>query len=367
MPNSLDNQISQPALFSPITLGSVTFANRLWISPMCQYQAVDGVVGEWHRAHIGALATGGAGAIVMEATGVVPEGRISIACPGLWSKEQADALKPIVAFAHSQGVKMGIQLAHAGRKGSTMQPWADHKIATKDEGGWEPVSASPLTFHGLSQPRELTFNEIEKLIRAFGEAAARAVSVGFDFVELHAAHGYLMHQFLSPLSNVRTDSYGGDFAGRTRLIREVVGEIRSQLPSGYPMTVRISATDWAENGWDIEQSIALAKELKTLGVNLIDVSSGGTVHDAKIPIGPAYQTPFAERIKNEVGIAVSTVGYIETPQLAESIVAEGRADVVMIARAALRNPRFPLMAASELDANVSWPKSIALGKPRPTK
>lgn len=367
MPNSLDNQISQPALFSPITLGSVTFANRLWISPMCQYQAVDGVVGEWHRAHIGALATGGAGAIVMEATGVVPEGRISIACPGLWSQEQADALKPIVAFAHSQGVKMGIQLAHAGRKGSTMQPWADHKIATKDEGGWEPVSASPLTFHGLTQPRELTFNEIEKLIRAFGEAAARAVSVGFDFVELHAAHGYLMHQFLSPLSNVRTDSYGGDFAGRTRLIREVVGEIRSQLPSGYPMTVRISATDWAENGWDIEQSIALAKELKTLGVNLIDVSSGGTVHDAKIPIGPAYQTPFAERIKNEVGIAVSTVGYIETPQLAESIVAEGRADVVMIARAALRNPRFPLMAASELDANVSWPKSIALGKPRPTK
>ena len=367
MPNSLDNQISQPALFSPITLGSVTFANRLWISPMCQYQAVDGVVGEWHRAHIGALATGGAGAIVMEATGVVPEGRISIACPGLWSQEQADALKPIVAFAHSQGVKMGIQLAHAGRKGSTMQPWADHKIATKDEGGWEPVSASPLTFHGLTQPRELTFNEIEKLIRAFGEAAARAVSVGFDFVELHAAHGYLMHQFLSPLSNVRTDSYGGDFAGRTRLISEVVGEIRSQLPSGFPMTVRISATDWAENGWDIEQSIALAKELKTLGVNLIDVSSGGTVHDAKIPIGPAYQTPFAERIKNEVGIAVSTVGYIETPQLAESIVAEGRADVVMIARAALRNPRFPLMAASELDANVSWPKSIALGKPRPTK
>ena len=367
MPNSLDNQISQPALFSPITLGSVTFANRLWISPMCQYQAVNGVVGEWHRAHIGALATGGAGAIVMEATGVVPEGRISIACPGLWSQEQADALKPIVAFAHSQGVKMGIQLAHAGRKGSTMQPWADHKIATKDEGGWEPVSASPLTFHGLSQPRELTFNEIEKLIRAFGEAAVRAVSVGFDFVELHAAHGYLMHQFLSPLSNVRTDSYGGDFAGRTRLIREVVGEIRSQLPSGFPMTVRISATDWAENGWDIEQSIALAKELKTLGVNLIDVSSGGTVHDAKIPIGPAYQTPFAERIKNEVGIAVSTVGYIETPQLAESIVAEGRADVVMIARAALRNPRFPLMAASELDANVSWPKSIALGKPRPTK
>ena len=367
MPNSLDNQISQPALFSPITLGSVTFANRLWISPMCQYQAVDGVVGEWHRAHIGALATGGAGAIVMEATGVVPEGRISIACPGLWSQEQADALKPIVAFAHSQGVKMGIQLAHAGRKGSTMQPWADHKIATKDEGGWEPVSASPLTFHGLTQPRELTFNEIEKLIRAFGEAAARAVSVGFDFVELHAAHGYLMHQFLSPLSNLRTDSYGGDFAGRTRLISEVVGEIRSQLPSGFPMTVRISATDWAENGWDIEQSIALAKELKTLGVNLIDVSSGGTVHDAKIPIGPAYQTPFAERIKNEVGIAVSTVGYIETPQLAESIVAEGRADVVMIARAALRNPRFPLMAASELDANVSWPKSIALGKPRPTK
>ena len=254
---------------------------------------------------------------------------------------------------------MGIQLAHAGRKASTMQPWADHKIASKEEGGWEAVSASPLTFHGLSQPRELTIDAIGNLVNAFGEAAARAVSVGFDFVELHAAHGYLMHQFLSPLSNLRTDPYGGDFAGRTRLIREVVSSIRSHLPTGFPMTVRISATDWVENGWDIEQSIALAKELKTLGVDLIDVSSGGTVHDAKIPIGPAYQTPFAERIKKEVGIAVSTVGYIETPQLAQSIVAEGRADVVMIARAALRNPRFPLQAASELDANVSWPKPIA--------
>lgn len=356
-----------PNLFDPITLGNVTFANRLWISPMCQYQAVDGVVGEWHRAHIGALATGGAGAIVMEATGVVPEGRISIACPGLWNQEQVEALKPIVAFAHSQGVKMGIQLAHAGRKASTMQPWADHKIATEEEGGWEAVSASPLTFHGLSQPRELTVDEIGKLVAAFGQAAARAVSAGFDFVELHAAHGYLMHQFLSPLSNLRSDSYGGDFAGRTRFIKEVVGSIRANVPAGFPLTVRISATDWAENGWDIEQSVALAKELKVLGVDLIDVSSGGTVHDAKIPIGPAYQTPFAERIKNEVGIAVSTVGYIETPQLAQSIVAEGKADVVMIARAALRNPRFPLLAATELEANVTWPKPIALGKPRPTK
>lgn len=356
-----------PNLFDPITLGNVTFANRLWISPMCQYQAVDGVVGEWHHAHIGALATGGAGAIVMEATGVVPEGRISIACPGLWNQEQVEALKPIVAFAHSQGVKMGIQLAHAGRKASTMQPWADHKIATEEEGGWEAVSASPLTFHGLSQPRELTVDEIGELVAAFGQAAARAVSAGFDFVELHAAHGYLMHQFLSPLSNLRSDSYGGDFSGRTRLIKEVVSSIRANVPAGFPLTVRISATDWAENGWDIEQSVALAKELKALGVNLIDVSSGGTVHDAKIPIGPAYQTPFAERIKNEVGIAVSTVGYIETPQLAQSICAEGKADVVMIARAALRNPRFPLLAATELEANVTWPKPIALGKPRPTK
>jgi 2,4-dienoyl-CoA reductase-like NADH-dependent reductase (Old Yellow Enzyme family) len=285
----------------------------------------------------------------------------------LWNQEQVEALKPIVAFAHSQGVKMGIQLAHAGRKASTMQPWADHKIATEEEGGWEVVSASPLTFHGLSQPRELTVDEIGKLVAAFGQAAARAVSAGFDFVELHAAHGYLMHQFLSPLSNLRSDSYGGDFAGRTRFIKEVVGSIRANVPAGFPLTVRISATDWAENGWDIEQSVALAKELKVLGVDLLDVSSGGTVHDAKIPIGPAYQTPFAERIKNEVGIAVSTVGYIETPQLAQSIVAEGKADVVMIARAALRNPRFPLLAATELEANVTWPKPIALGKPRPTK
>lgn len=354
-------------LFEPITLGNVTFANRLWISPMCQYQAVDGVVGEWHHAHIGALATGGAGAIVMEATGVVPEGRISIACPGLWNEAQVAALKPIVAFAQSQGVKMGIQLAHAGRKASTMQPWADHKVATTAEGGWEAVSASALTFHGLSQPRELTIAEISDLVTAFGAAAKRAVAAGFDFVELHAAHGYLMHQFLSPLSNLRQDSYGQDFAGRTRFIKEVVTSIKANVPSGFPITVRISATDWVDGGWDIEQSVALAKELKLLGVALIDVSSGGTVHDAKIPIGPAYQTPFAERIRREVEIPVSTVGYFETSQLANSVIEEGRADVVMIGRAALRNPRFPLQAAAELDVNVTWPKSIALGKPRPAK
>ena len=356
-----------PKLFDPITLGHVTFANRLWISPMCQYQAVDGVVGEWHHAHIGALATGGAGAIVMEATGVVPEGRISIACPGLWNDRQVQALKPIVAFAQSQGVKMGIQLAHAGRKASTLQPWADHKIASEAEGGWQAVSASPVAFHGLSQPRELTVNDIAQLVGAFGDAAARAVAAGFDFVELHAAHGYLMHQFLSPLSNLRTDSYGGDFSGRTRFIKEVVTSIKGQIPSGFPLSVRISATDWVDGGWDIEQSVALAHELKRLGVDLIDVSSGGTVHDAKIPIGPGYQTPFAQRIKNEVGIPVSTVGYYETAEFANSAVVNECADVVMIGRAALRNPRFPLLAAAELDVNVTWPKSLSLGKPRPAK
>lgn len=356
-----------PKLFDPITLGNVTFANRLWISPMCQYQAVDGVVGEWHRAHIGALATGGAGAIVMEATGVVPEGRISIACPGLWNDRQVEALKPIVTFAQSQGVKMGIQLAHAGRKASTLQPWADHKIASEVEGGWQAVSASPVAFHGLSQPRELTVNDITQLVEAFGSAASRAVAAGFDFVELHAAHGYLMHQFLSPLSNLRRDNYGGDFSGRTRFIKEVVTSIKKNLPHGYPLSVRISATDWVEGGWDIEQSVALAHELKRLGVDLIDVSSGGTVHDAKIPIGPGYQTPFAQRIKNEVGIPVSTVGYYETAEFANLAIVNEYADIVMIGRAALRNPRFPLLAAAELDVNVTWPKSLSLGKPRPAK
>ena len=334
---------------------------------MCQYQAVDGVVGEWHRAHIGALATGGAGAIVMEATGVVPEGRISIACPGLWNDQQTAALQPIVAFAQSQGVKMGIQLAHAGRKASTMQPWADHKIATVEEGGWEAVSASPLTFHGLSQPRELTEPEIAELVRAFGAAAKRAVQAGFDFVELHAAHGYLVHQFLSPISNHRSDRYGGDFTGRTRFITEVITSIKTNLPAGFPLSVRISATDWVDGGWDIEQSVELAKIMKKLGVDLIDVSSGGSVHDAKIPIGPGYQTEFAERIKREVGITVSTVGYYESADFANSAVVNNRADIVMIGRAALRNPRFPLQAAAELGVDVTWPKSLALGKPRPAK
>lgn len=322
---------------------------------MCQYSATDGIVGEWHRIHLGAFATGGAGLIFVEATGVVPEGRISVGCPGIWSDQHAEAFRPIVNFAHSMNRAIGIQLAHAGRKASTMLPWDDHLIADASEGGWQTVSASPLAFHGMPTPRELSLYEIAGLTDAFVEAAKRAVAVGFDVIELHAAHGYLFHQFLSPLTNLRIDEYGGNFEGRTRFLREVVAKVRASIPEGVPLFVRISATDWVEGGWDIEQSISLSRELRKVGVDLIDVSSGGLVHNAKIPFAPSYQVPFAQAIKAEAEILTSAVGMITEVEQAEEIIASGKADAVMMAREMLRNPRWPLGAAEELGVHVDWP------------
>ncbi len=351
-----------PHLFDPITLRGTTFANRIWVSPMCQYSARDGVVGDWHMAHLGSFATGGTGLIVAEATGVVPEGRISIGCPGLYNDEQIAAWKHINDFVHTQGVKIGIQLAHAGRKAGTTLPGSDHTMATPEEGGWQAVAPSAIAFPGYPEPRELTRVEIKSLVHSFGTAAKNAVAAGFDLVEIHAAHGYLIHSFYSSLSNTRTDEYGGSYENRTRFLKEIVEEVRAAIPESMPLFVRISASDWTDGGWTIEESIQLAPELTAMGVDLIDVSSGGNVSGAAITVGPGYQLHFADAIKNSGGATTSAVGMITQAEQAEEIVASGKADAVMMAREFLRNPRWPLAAAATLGQEVKWPKQIERGK-----
>ena len=344
-----------PLLFTPLTIRGVTFKNRAWVSPMCQYSAVEGLVGEWHRAHLESFATGGAGLIMVEATGVNPKGRISVACPGIWNSELADAFTPMVNFAHAMGSKMGIQLAHAGRKASSMRPWDDHPMASEAEGGWTAVAPSAVAFEGYPVPQALTIAEIQATIQDFIIAATNAVAVGFDVLEIHSAHGYLLHEFLSPLSNLRSDKYGGDFDGRTRFLREVVSGIRAAVPSTVPLFVRISATDWVEGGWDLAQSIELAIILAELGVDLIDVSTGGNVPGVKIPVGPGYQVPFADEIRKASGVLTSSVGLITDAVQAEDILTSGKADAVMLGREMLRNPRWPLHAAEELGEVIAWP------------
>lgn len=346
------------ALFQEMKIRDLTIPNRVWVSPMCQYSAKNGLVGEWHRVHLGAFATGGAGLIFVEATGMVPEGRISVGCPGIWNDELAQAFKPVVNFAHSMGSTIGIQLAHAGRKGSTMLPWDDHLLATAEEGGWQTVSASSIPFTGMQIPHMLSTSEIAALVDHFGEAATRAVSVGFDVIEIHAAHGYLFHQFLSPLTNQRTDQYGGNLQGRMRFLLEVAQRVRSVIPEGTPLFVRISATDWVKGGWEIDQAVILCAELKKVGVDLIDVSSGGLVSNAVIPVGPGYQVPFAEKIREKAEIATSAVGVITDAHQAEEIVSSGKADAVMLAREMLRNPRWALAASEELGLRAKWPKQF---------
>jgi len=351
-----------PNLFDPLTLRGTTFANRVWVSPMCQYSAINGVVGEWHMAHLGAFATGGTGLIVAEATGVVAEGRISIGCPGLYNDEQVVAWQRITTFAHTQGVKIGIQLAHAGRKAGTTLPGSDHTMATPQEGGWQSVAPSAIAFPGYPEPRELTHDEVKGLIASFGAAAQRAVKAGFDLVEIHAAHGYLLHEFYSPLSNTRIDEYGGSYENRTRLLKEVTSEVRASIPSDMPLFVRISASDWSEGGWTIEESVKLSGELTALGVDLIDVSSGGNVAKANITVGPGYQVHFAQAIKNAGVAMTSAVGMITEPEQAQEIVSSGKADAVMMAREFLRNPRWPLEAAAKLGQEVRWPIQLERGK-----
>ncbi|NDA39543.1 MAG: NADH:flavin oxidoreductase/NADH oxidase, partial [Actinobacteria bacterium] len=347
------------SLFDPLTIRGVTFPNRIWVSPMCQYSAIDGVATSWHDVHIGSFATGGTGLIMMEASGVVPEGRISTACLGIWNEAQTERLKPIVDFAHSMGTKIGIQLAHAGRKASCLPPWSDHPMASKAEGGWDCVAPSAISFGGkYPVPKELTVAEIKTLVKSFADAAKRAVMAGFDLVEIHAAHGYLIHQFLSPISNKRHDEYGGSFENRIRFFIEITEAVRKAIPDAMPLFARISASDWLEDGWTIDESVELCKLLKSIGVDLIDVSSGGTSSGAPVPVGPGYQVPFAERIRRESNIFTCAVGLITEARQANEIVESGRADAVMMAREFLRNPRWPLQAAKELNAEVSWPNQL---------
>ncbi len=344
-------------LFSPIRIKSITFKNRIAISPMCQYSAQDGFATDWHLVHLGSRASGGAALIIQEATAVCPEGRISPSDLGIWKDGQIEKMKAINEFIISQNSVPGIQLAHAGRKASVSEPWNGNKKLDFAQGGWQTVAASAVAYHDDEPvlPVALDKNGIQKVISDFKSATKRSVEAGFQVLEIHGAHGYLLHQFLSPLTNFRTDEYGGSFENRIRLTIEVVEAVQSEWPSDLPLFIRISATDWAGGGWNIEESIQLSKILKEKGVDLIDVSSGGLVSYQKIPLGPNYQVPFAEKIKKEAGILTGAVGLITVAIQAETIVSEGKADLVLFARESLRNPNLALDFAKELGADIKWP------------
>jgi 2,4-dienoyl-CoA reductase-like NADH-dependent reductase (Old Yellow Enzyme family) len=334
----------------------ITFRNRLAVSPMCQYSAREGLPDDWHLVHLGSRAVGGAAAVIAEATAVSPEGRISPADTGLWNEAQTAAWARINAFVREQGAVPGVQLAHAGRKASTDAPWRGGGTVDAGQGGWTPVAPSALAFSAHSAvPAALDEAGIAKVIGDFATATRRALDAGFELVEIHAAHGYLLHEFLSPLSNRRDDDYGGSFDNRVRLLLEIIDAVRADWPERLPLWLRISATDWAEGGWDIEQSVALAERVKDRGIDLVDVSSGGTVPDAKIPVQPGYQVPFACRIRREAGIATGAVGLLTDPAQVERIVADGEADMVLLARELLRDPYFPRRAAHALGAGIKPP------------
>lgn len=344
-------------LFETYKLREIEFRNRIWVSPMCQYSSENGMPNDWHLVHLGSRAVGGAGLVIQEATAVSPEGRISPLDAGIWSDAHAEAYKKIATFIKSQGAIAGIQLAHAGRKASTAEPWNGGKKVEVENGGWEPVAPSAIAFEpDYPMPREMSVFDIEKATNDFVEAAKRAVETGFEVIELHAAHGYLFHEFLSLLSNKRTDEYGGSLENRMRFPLEAARQVRETVPKNLPVFVRISATDWMENGWDLAQSIEFCKELKKIGIDLIDVSTGGNVSDAKIPVAPNYQVPFAKEIRAQVGIATGAVGLITEPRQAEEILQNGEADAVLIARQFLRDAYFPFTAAKELGGEVAVPK-----------
>lgn len=342
-------------LFAPMTLRGTTFANRVWVSPMCQYSSVDGHPTDWHLVHLGSFARGGAGLVMTEATAVSPEGRISPADAGIWTDAQAQDYRRITDFIRSQGSVPGIQLAHAGRKASTERPWEGHGYVRPEDGGWQSVAPSPVAFGDWPTPRALSTDDIAALVRAFADAARRSLDAGFEVAEIHAAHGYLAHEFLSPLSNTRTDEYGGDLAGRSRFLVEVVDAVRAVWPQGQPLFVRFSASDWVEGGWSVEETTQLTKQLAGHGVDLVDVSSGGLAPGAPITVGPGYQVPFARDIRAGSGVPVAAVGLITEPAQAERVLADGSADAVFLARALLREPSWPQRAAAELGGDVHWP------------
>lgn len=349
-------------LFEPLTLRGTTFRNRAWVSAMCQYSSTDGLPSDWHLVHLGSFARGGAGLVITEATAVTAEGRISPQDAGIWNDEQAHAYRRITAFIKSQGAVPGIQLAHAGRKASTQRPWDGTGSVAEADGGWQTVAPSALAFGKYAAPRALTVEEIEDVVGAFAAAATRALSAGFEVVEIHAAHGYLVHQFLSPLSNQREDGYGGDFAGRTRILLEIVEAVRAVWPADKPLFVRFSATDWVEGGWTAEETVELSKLIADLGVDLVDVSSGGLDPRQQIPLGPGYQVPFARQVRDGSGLPVGAVGLITDAEQAEQVLVDGSADAVIMARAWLRDPSWAQAAARELGDDVAWPAQYERAK-----
>lgn len=352
-------------LFDHLTLRGLTLRNRIGVSPMCEYSSEAGFANDWHVVHLGSRAVGGAGLVMTEAAGVTADGRISPADLGMYRDEHIGTLARIVDFIHAQGAAAGIQLAHAGRKASTARPWEGGGPVAVEDGGWRPILApSALAFSPTSiVPQAMKRSEIDHTVSAFAAAAGRALQAGFDVIEIHAAHGYLIHEFLSPLSNRRDDEFGGSFENRTRFFREIVAAIRRVWPERLPLFARISSTDWAEGGWTIDDAVNLARVLRDLGVDLVDCSSGGTVPNPTIPLAPSYQVPFAERIRREAGIATGAVGLITEPVQADEIIREGRADMVFLAREMLRDPYWPLHAAAALGVDVAWPPQYLRAKP----
>jgi 2,4-dienoyl-CoA reductase-like NADH-dependent reductase (Old Yellow Enzyme family) len=356
-----------PNLFSELRLRDVTLPNRVGISPMCQYSCVDGYATDWHLVHLGSRAVGGAGLVFTEAAAVVPEGRISPQDLGAWSEAHFEPLERIAHFIADQGSVPGIQLAHAGRKGSVYRPWSGSGKVDEAGGGWTPAAPSALPFSAsYPMPHEMTVDDIRDAQKAFAVATQRAVEAGFRIIELHAAHGYLFHEFLSPLSNQRTDAYGGSFDNRTRFLRDTVVDVRKSLPEGCPLFVRISAVEWVEGGWDIEQSVELARVLKPLGVDLIDCSSGGNVERAEIPVGAGYQLPFADRIRSQADIPTAAVGMITGAAQADQLIRNGQADLALLARESLRSPYWPQQAALELGYLFPRPAQYLRAAPRGT-
>lgn len=358
--------MTESALFTPLTLRSTTMRNRLWASPMCQYSVEfkDGEPTEWHLVHLGSIARGGAGLVMAEATAVLPEGRISAWDLGIWNDAQRDAFVPVVDMIHSQGAVAAIQLAHAGRKASVEREWEGTGTQPADAGGWQTLAPSPVAFEGYAAPREMTVQEIRNVVKAFGDAARRSMRAGFDVVEVHAAHGYLLHQFLSPLANQRTDEYGGTLENRARLTLEAIREVRRIVGEDVPVLVRFSATDWVEpDGWTLDDTATVAAWAQEAGADMIDVSSGGIAPGITITTGPGYQVPFAETIRERSGVPVVAVGQITEARQAESIVAGGTVDAVMSGRQFLRDPHFGLRAAHELGVDIDyWPKQYLRGK-----
>ena len=351
-------------LFDPLPIRGITLQNRIAVSPMCQYSSQDGFANDWHLVHLGSRAVGGASLVFTEATAVTPEGRISPEDLGIWKDDHVAFLSRIVDFLKSQGTVPGMQIAHAGRKGSTQRPWVSSSKVSIEDGGWIPVAPSAVAYSDhYPMPRALSKPEIHEIVNAFAAAAGRALEAGFQVLEIHAAHGYLAHEFFSPLSNFRNDEYGGSFENRTRIGREIVAAVRKVWPDNLPLFIRISATDWKEGGWDLDQAVELAKQLKLLGVDLVDCSSAGLVADQKIIAGPGFQVPFAERIRRDAKILTSSVGLIETKEQVVEILAKERADLVMMAREFLRDPYWALRTARELKQNISWPAQYLRAAP----